>query len=122
MTGNLVFVSGQVSMAGGEKITGTVGGDLSVEQGQAAARLCGLTILAQVKAACGGDLDRVRRCVKLGGFVASGADFKDHPKVVNGASDLMVAVLGDAGRPARFAVGVPALPLGPAGGGDGGFR
>jgi enamine deaminase RidA (YjgF/YER057c/UK114 family) len=91
---------------------GTVGKDLTVEQGQAAAKLCALTILAQAKAACGGDLDRVKRCVKLGGFVASGPDFKDHPKVINGASDVMVDVLGHAGRHARFAVGVPALPLG----------
>jgi len=112
VTGNLVFISGQVSMAGSEKVMGTVGKDLTVEQGQAAAKLCALTILAQAKAACGGDLDRVKRCVKLGGFVASGPDFKDHPKVINGASDLLVEVLGDAGRHARFAVGVPALPLG----------
>lgn len=111
VTGNLVFISGQVSLAGAEKHVGKVGQDLTVEQGNAAAKCCALSILAHLKAACGGDLDRVRRCVKLNGFVNSGPGFHDHPKVINGASDLMVAVFGDAGRHARVALGAPALPL-----------
>ena len=113
--GNLVFVSGQITVWNGElRHIGTVGADLSVEVGAAAARLCGLNLIAQVKAACDGDLDRVRRCVKLGGFVNCTAEFRDQPKVVNGASDLMVEVFGEAGRHARFAVGAPSLPLGVA--------
>jgi enamine deaminase RidA (YjgF/YER057c/UK114 family) len=111
VTGNLVFISGQASVSGDGKITGKVGADLSVEDGQAAARLCARNLLSHLKAACGGDLDRVVRCVKLGGFVNSPAEFGDHPNVINGASDLMVEVFGDAGRHARFAVGAPALPF-----------
>ena len=111
VTGNLVFISGQVSLAGTEKHLGKVGQELSVEQGNAAARCCALSILAHLKAACRGDLDRVQRCVKLNGFVNSGPAFHDHPKVINGASDLIVAVFGDAGRHARVALGAPALPL-----------
>ena len=111
-SGNQVFVSGQVPWVGGERnFVGKVGGEFSVEEGQAAARVVALNIIAQVKAACGGDLDRVVRCVKLGGFVNSGPDFHNHPQVINGASDLMVEVFGDAGRHARFAVGAPALPF-----------
>ncbi len=111
-TGNLVFISGQVPIEGGEfKYVGEVGGDVSVEDAQKAARLCGLNIIAQLKAACGGDLDRVRRCVKLGGFVNGAPDFAAHPQVVNGCSDLMVEVFGDAGRHARFAVGAGSLPF-----------
>ena len=111
-TGNQVFISGQVPWIGGERnFVGKVGTDFSVEEGQAAARTVALNIIAQVKEACDGDLDRVVRCVKLGGFVNSPCDFHDHPKVINGASDLMVAVFGDAGRHARFAVGAPALPF-----------
>jgi enamine deaminase RidA (YjgF/YER057c/UK114 family) len=87
---------------------------LSLEEGQAAARQCAINILTQVKAACEGDLTRVKRCVRLGGFVNCGPDFTDQPKVINGASDLMVDVFGDAGRHARAAVGVNALPLGAA--------
>ncbi|MEE8204289.1 MAG: RidA family protein [Alphaproteobacteria bacterium] len=115
VTGNQVFVSGQVTVWNGEfKFVGRLGADYDAEAGYQAARLCGLNIIAQVKAACGGDLDRVVRCVKLGGFVNSTADFTDQPKVVNGVSDLMVEVFGDKGRHARFAVGAPTLPLGVA--------
>ena len=115
VTGNQVFVSGQVTVWNGEfKFVGRLGADYDAETGYQAARLCGLNIIAQVKAACGGDLDRVVRCVKLGGFVNSTADFTDQPKVVNGVSDLMVEVFGDKGRHARFAVGAPTLPLGVA--------
>ncbi|MFQ5953822.1 MAG: RidA family protein [Kiloniellales bacterium] len=111
--GNLVFVSGQVPLEGGEfKYFGKVGAELGIEEGQAAARLCGINILAHLKAACDGDLDRVRRCVKLTGFVNSTPDFKDQPKVINGVSDLMVEVFGDAGRHARAAISAGALPLG----------
>lgn len=110
VTGNLVFISGQVAVAPGEKHLGKLGSELTVEQGQKAARACALNILAQLREACGGDLDRVRRCVKLGGFVNCVPNFADMPKVVNGASDLMVEVFGDAGRHARFAVGAPNLP------------
>ena len=115
VTGNLVFVSGQVTIENGErKYVGKVGSDLSVEQGQEAARLCALNIIAQLKDACGGDLDRVQRIVKLGGFVNSTPDFKDQPKVINGASDLMVEVFGYKGRHARAAVSAGALPAGVA--------
>ncbi len=113
VTGNLVFIAGQIPFWNGElRYKGKVGQDLSVEDGQAAARTCALNIIAQLKEACGGNLDRVVRCVKLGGFVACGADFTDQPKVVNGASDLIVDIFGDAGKHARFAVGAPSLPLG----------
>ncbi len=113
ISGNLIFVSGQITMWNGElKYVGTVGDDISLDDGYRAARICGLNLLAQARAALGGDLDRIRQVVKLGGFVNSTPDFTDQPKVVNGASDLMVEVLGDAGRPARFAVGAPSLPLG----------
>ncbi|MEM7122952.1 MAG: RidA family protein [Pseudomonadota bacterium] len=112
VSGNHVFVAGQITLLNGElKYQGKVGQDFSVDEGYQAARLCALNILAQVKAACGGDLDKVKRCVRLGGFVNANGDFHDHPKVINGASDLMVEVLGDAGRHARAAVGAPALPL-----------
>jgi enamine deaminase RidA (YjgF/YER057c/UK114 family) len=115
VSGGLVFVSGQLPIAGGKVVyTGRLGAELSLADGQQAARLCGLNLIAQVKAALGGDLDRIRRVVRLGGFVNCTPDFTDHPKVVNGASDLMVEVFGDAGRHARAAVGVSALPLGVA--------
>ncbi len=111
-TGNLVFVSGQVTVWNGEfRFVGKLGRDFAIEQGQQAARLCGLNIIAQLKAALDGDLDRVRRCVKLVVFVNSVDDFKDQPKVANGVSDLMVDVFGEAGRHARSAVGVNVLPL-----------
>ncbi|WP_411820196.1 RidA family protein [Hyphococcus formosus] len=110
-SGNLVFISGQVSIGADGLITGKVGQDLSVEAGVEAAKACGINLIAQLKAACDGDLDRVVRVVKLGGFVNCNPDFTDQPKVVNGTSDLMVKVFGDAGRHARAAVGAPALPL-----------
>ena len=115
VSGNLVFVSGQVTVWNGEfRYQGKVGQDLGVEEGQAAARLCALNVIAQVKAACGGDLDRVVRIVRLGGFVNSTPDFTDQPKVINGASDLMAEVFGDKGKHARAAVSAAALPLGVA--------
>ena len=109
--GNLVFVSGQVTMAAdGLKYVGVVGKDLSLEDGRAAARLCAINVLAQLKAAAGGDLDRVRRCVKLGVFVNAVPEFTQHPEVANGASDLIQEVFGDAGRHSRAAVGAGSLP------------
>lgn len=111
VSGNLVFISGQVTVAAdGLKYVGIVGADLSLEDGKAAARLCAINVLAQVKAACGGDLDRVKRCVKLGVFVNAVPGFAQHPEVANGASDLIVEVFGDAGRHARAAVGAGSLP------------
>ena len=111
-TGNLVFISGQVTMgANGLEYQGKVGKDLGVEEGQAAARLCAINLLAQLRSACDGDIERVRRCVKLGGFVNSTTDFENHPQVNNGASDLLVEVLGDRGKHARFAVGAGSLPF-----------
>ncbi|MBB6309664.1 RidA family protein [Xanthobacter tagetidis] len=110
-TGNLLFVSGQVSIDGAGTITtGKLGGGLSIEAGQAAARLCAINILAQVKASVG-DLEKVVRVVKLVAFVNSVPDFTDQPKVVNGCSDLLVEILGDKGRHARSAVGIAALPF-----------
>ena len=115
VTGNLIFVSGQVPIAGGEfKYVGKVGGELSVEDGQAAARLCGINIIAQVKQALGGDLDRVTRVVKLGGFVNSTPDFTQQPQVINGVSDLIAEVFGDKGKHARAAVSAGSLPVGVA--------
>lgn len=111
--GDLAYVSGQISFVGGELLKGRLGEDVSLEDGVKAARGCGLMILAQLKAALG-SLDRVERVVKLGGFVNSTPDFTDQPKVVNGASNLMLEVFGEAGKHARAAVGVPALPLGVA--------
>lgn len=111
ITGNQLWVAGQITFWDGKlKYLGKVGADLSLEDGAAAARVCGLNIIAQAKAALG-DLDRVVRIVKLNGFVNAPADFTDHPKVINGASDLLVEVFGDAGRHARVAVGVSNLPL-----------
>jgi enamine deaminase RidA (YjgF/YER057c/UK114 family) len=112
--GELVFISGQISQADGALIRGRLGADMDVAAGAAAARACGLALLSQLRAACGGDLDRVVRAVKLTGFVNSTPDFTDQPKVINGCSDLLVEVLGDAGRHARAAVSAPALPLGVA--------
>ena len=114
IAGNLVMISGQVSIGPDGLVTGKVGSDMDVESGAKAAELCAINLLAQLKAACDGDLSRVQRCVRLGGFVNCGIDFTDHPKVVNGASDLMVLALGDAGRHSRAAVGTPSLPLGAA--------
>jgi len=111
-SGNLIHISGQISLDAAGGIKGTVGADVDLETAQAAARLCGINLLAQMKAATEGDLDRVKRVVKLGGFVQVAADFIDIPKVINGCSDLMVETFGDAGRHARSAVGVYKLPLG----------
>lgn len=109
----MAHVSGQLPFVNGKLVTGRLGEDVSVEAGTDAARACGLMILAQLQAALG-SLDRVERVVKLGAFVNSTGDFTDQPRVANGASELMQAVFGDAGRHARAAVGVPALPLGAA--------
>jgi enamine deaminase RidA (YjgF/YER057c/UK114 family) len=114
MTGNLLVISGQLPMEAGKlAVTGRLGGGVSLEQGQQAARLCAINIIAQAKAALS-DLDRVTRIIRLGGFVACTDDFTDQPQVINGASNLMVEVFGDAGRHARAAVGVNVLPLGAA--------
>ena len=110
-SGNLVHISGQVSVDADGGIKGTVGTEVDLQSAQRAARLCGLNLIAQMKAAADGDLGRVKRIVKLGGFVQAGPDFFDIPKVVNGCSDLMVEVFGDIGRHARSAVGVYRLPL-----------
>jgi enamine deaminase RidA (YjgF/YER057c/UK114 family) len=113
-TGALVFVSGQISQNSEGLIKGKLGADMDIATGAAAARCCALSLMAQLRAACGGDLDRVVRVVKLTGFVNSTPDFTDQPKVVNGCSDLLVEVFGDAGRHARSAVSAAALPLGVA--------
>ena len=113
ISGKLVFISGQTSVtASGVTLKGRLGEDLDVEQGQEAARACALNLIAQMKAACDGDLGRVKRIIKLGGFVCSSFNQSDLdiPKVINGCSDLLVKVFGDKGRHARFAVGTPALP------------
>ncbi len=113
IAGGLAHVSGQLPFIDGALVTGRLGDDVTTEQGTAAARACGLMILAQLKAALG-SLDRVERVVKLGAFINSTGDYTDQPKVANGASELMAAVFGDAGKHARSAVGVPVLPLGAA--------
>jgi enamine deaminase RidA (YjgF/YER057c/UK114 family) len=111
ISGKLLFVAGQLPLRGGRvAVTGRLGAEVTVAQGQEGARLCALNLLAQAKAACGGDLDRLGRCLKLGGFVACTPEFGDHPEVVNGASDLMVQAMGEAGRHARFAIGCASLP------------
>ena len=112
--GDMLYVSGQISMKDGEMIKGKVGDALTVDEGAAAAKTCAISLLAQVKAACGGDLSRLKRVVKLTGFVNSTPDFGDQPKVVNGASDFLVEVLGDAGRHSRSAVSAGSLPFGVA--------
>lgn len=109
--GELVHISGQVSLDASGGVRGVVGEDLDLETAKRAARLCGLSLLAQMKAACEGDLDRVVRVVKLGGFVQAGQGFLEIPQVLNGCSDLMVDAFGDAGRHARSAVGVYRLPM-----------
>jgi enamine deaminase RidA (YjgF/YER057c/UK114 family) len=115
VSGSLVIVSGQVSVRNGKaEFIGKLGREISIPDGQQAARLCALNILAHLKTACGGDLNRVKRVLRLGGFVNCMPEFTDMPQVVNGASDLMVEVFGDAGRHARAAVGVNSLPLGVA--------
>lgn len=113
VTGKLVFVAGQIPLKDGKPVAvGQVPTEVSLEDAAAAARVCGINILAQLKDACGGDLDRMVRVVKLTGFVNCGAAFTDIPKVINGASDLMVEVFGDKGKHARAAVGSSSLPFG----------
>ena len=113
VAGNMVYVSGQLPLVDGKlSVTGHVGKNVSTEEAAGQARLCAINLLAQLKAACGGDFSRVKQVVKLGGFVACTDDFTDQPEVINGASDLMVEVFGDAGRHARFAVGSNTLPRG----------
>lgn len=109
-----LFISGQISITPSGVINGKLGADMTIEQGAEAAKACAVNLIAQMKVALGGDLDRVKRIVKLNGFVNCAPDFTDQPKVINGASDLMVAVFGEIGRHARAAVGAPSLPLGAA--------
>ena len=114
-TGNLVSISGQLPMKDGKpQDIGKVGKEFTVEQGQETAKLCGINILSHLKAACDGDLSRVKRCVRLGIFVNSTDDFTDQPKVANGISDMIVEIFGDAGKHSRAAVGVAQLPFGVA--------
>ncbi len=112
--GDLVYVSGQIAMDADGMILGKLGDGFSVDDAYKAARVCGINLIAQLSAACGGDLDCLVRVVKLNGFVNATQDFTDHPKVVNGTSDLMVEVFGDQGRHARAAVGSSSLPFGVA--------
>ena len=115
LSGNLLFIAGQICQWNGQlRFVGKLGAGVGIAEGKEAARLCALNILAHVRTACGGDLDRVRRCLRVGGFVNCTPDFTDMPQVVNGASDLMVEVFGDGGRHARAAVGVSSLPGGVA--------
>ena len=111
--GNIVYVSGQISKDD-DLITGKLGDDMEVEAGAAAAKVCAINLLAQVKAACGGDIDKLVRVIKLTGFVNSTADFTAQPQVINGASDFLVEALGEAGRHSRSAVSAASLPLGVA--------
>jgi enamine deaminase RidA (YjgF/YER057c/UK114 family) len=115
IAGNLAFISGQVPMADGvPQFIGKLGDSISLEDGKAAARLCAINVLAQLKAACGGDLDRTVACIRLGVFVNATPDYTQQPEVANGASDLVVSVFGEAGRHTRAAVGVGSLPRGVA--------
>jgi enamine deaminase RidA (YjgF/YER057c/UK114 family) len=112
ISGTTLFVAGQLPVWNGERrFIGKLGQEITVDAGREAARLCALNLLAQARAACGGDLDRVVRCLRLGGFVNCTPDFLDHPLVLNGASETMVQVLGEAGKHARVAVGAPSLPF-----------
>jgi enamine deaminase RidA (YjgF/YER057c/UK114 family) len=112
ISNNLVFISGQLPFINGSiTIKGKVGSEVSEEDGIKMAEVCAKALLSQLKSACNGNLDKVKRVVKLGGFVASDPNFIDHPKIINGASDLIVKIFGDKGRHARFAVGVASLPL-----------
>lgn len=114
-SGNLVFVAGQIPLEGGKpQFIGKLGREFKVEDGQKAARLCAINIVSQLRAALGGDLDKVKQIVRVGGFVNAVPDFTDQPQVVNGASDLLVQIFGDAGKHARAAVGVSSLPRGVA--------
>ena len=113
ISGNLLFISGQISIdKNGELIKGKIGKDLSIEDGYKAAERCGLSIISQAKEACNGDLSKIKSCVKLTGFVNSTENFTDQPKIINGASDLIVSVFGDAGMHTRAAVSTNSLPLG----------
>ena len=113
ISGNLLFISGQISMnENGELIKGKLGKDLNIESGYNAAKRCALSIIAQVKSACDNDLSKVKSCIKLTGFVNSTDEFTDQPKVINGASDLIVAVFGNSGMHTRAAVSTNSLPLG----------
>ena len=115
LSGNTLYISGQITVWNGDlRYQGKLGENISVDEGYQAARLCGLNLLAQLRSACGGDLGRVTRVIKLGGFINCSPDFTGHPAVIDGASDLMADVFGEAGRHARFAVGVSSLPLGVA--------
>jgi enamine deaminase RidA (YjgF/YER057c/UK114 family) len=115
VSGKTVYISGQLPFKDGKvTVVGKLGAGVSIDEGYAAGRQCGLNILAHLQVACGGDLDRVAKVLRLGGFVNSAPEFTDAPKCINGASDLMVAVFGDAGRHARAAVGVASLPAGAA--------
>ena len=113
ITGNLLFISGQISIdENGKLIKGKVGKDLSVDDGYNAAKRCGLSIVSQAKEACDGDLSKIKSCIKLTGFVNSTNDFTEQPKVINGASDLIASIFGDAGMHTRAAVSTNSLPLG----------
>lgn len=114
IAGDMVYVSGQISSNADGMVKGKLGADMDAEAGAVAAQTCAISLLAQLKAACGGEIDRLERVVKLVGFVNSTADFGDQPKVINGASDFMVAALGDKGRHARSAVSAASLPFGVA--------
>ena len=115
VVGKLLFISGQVSIDKNTKlITGTIGKDLNLDEGYEAAKRCGLSIVAHVKNACGGDLDRIKTCVKLTGYVNSTDDFKDQPKIINGASDIIAKIFDEKGEHTRAAVSVNSLPLGVA--------
>ena len=114
VVGDMVYISGQIAKGDDGLIVGKLGDDMDVAGGQAAAKVCALNLIAQLKAACGGDLDRLKRVVKLGGFVNSTPDFQDHPAVINGASDFVGDVFGEAGAHARAAVGCSSLPFGVA--------
>lgn len=114
LNGNILYVSGQISQGPEGLIKGRLGDGMTAEDGAAAAQRCAISLLAQVNAACGGDLSRLKRVIKLTGFVNSTPDFTDQPKVINGASDFLVEILGDAGRHARSAVSAASLPFGVA--------
>jgi enamine deaminase RidA (YjgF/YER057c/UK114 family) len=113
-SGSLLFISGQISNGPSGVVKGKLGLTMTLDEGVAAARLCAINILAQTNAALAGDLGRVKRIVRLGGFVNCAPEFEDQPKVINGASDLMVSIFGEAGKHARAAVGAPSLPMGAA--------
>ena len=111
--GNLVFISGQISLrSNGELIKGKIGSDLTLEQGNEAAQICAINIIAQIKKACDGDLNNVKSCIKITGYVNSNDNFIDQPKVINGASDLLVKIFGENGKHSRAAISVSSLPLG----------